>query len=310
MGQSLGHVDERPAGLLGQSGWVVRGRRIAATSGDVLRNRATAIGALVIVLLVGMAVAAPLLVPVNELDPYQMPRDFAAVSMPPGTPGHPLGTTILGGDVLYGVVWGSRLSLQLSVVVVGGAATFGLLVGGLAGTIGGRVDGILMRLVDVFLSVPELIFPLAIAALLGPSFRNIMFALAVVVWPKYARIIRSRIMQVREEDYVEAARAIGDSGFGIARRDILPNSITPVAVQATLDMGHVVLLGATLSFLGLSQAGLAEWGRLVSEGQVGIAAGQWWSATFPGLMVFLWALSFNVVGDGLRDVLDPRTEDR
>jgi peptide/nickel transport system permease protein len=115
---------------------------------------------------------------------------------------------------------------------------------------------------------------------------------------------------VKQNDYVDAARVIGDSRLNIFMKDVLPNSITPVAVQATLDMGHVVLIGATLSFIGLSEAGLAEWGILVSEGQAGISAGRWWASTFPGLMVFLWALAFNLVGDGVRDVLDPRTERR
>ena len=128
------------------------------------------------------------------------------------------------------------------------------------------------------------------------------------MWARYARIIRSQILQVREEDYVDTARAIGDSKFGSSGSDIFPNSITPVAVQATLDMGHALLLGATLAFIGLSVAGQAEWGTLVSEGQADIVAGRWWTSTIPGAMVFLWALSFNLVGDGLRDVLDPRTE--
>jgi peptide/nickel transport system permease protein len=221
-----------------------------------------------------------------------------------------LGTTRLGGDVLYGIVWGARLSLQLSIYVVGGAALIGLIVGSTAGIVGGKVDAILMRVVDVFLSIPTLVFPLAIASILGPSFTNIVVALAVIMWARYARIIRSQILQVREEEYVDAARSIGDSKFGIIRKDILPNSFTPVAVQATLDMGHAVLLGATLAFIGLAVAGQAEWGTLVSEGQADIVAGRWWTSTFPGLMVFLWALSFNLVGDGLRDVLDPRTEGR
>lgn len=308
MTQSLGRM--RWEGLPGQYGLVVRLRRMGSIAGEVLRNRTTAFGATVIVLLLAMAIFAPALVPANPRDPRQIPRDFAAVHLPPGSPGHPLGTTSLGGDVLYGVVWGARLSLELSLVVVGVAVVVGLVVGGIAGVFGGKIDGVLMRGVDVFLSVPTLIFPLAIAAMLGPSFTNILIALTVVIWPKYARIIRSRIVQVREEGYVEAARAIGDSQFNVIRKDILPNSITPVAVQATLDMGHVVLIGATLSFLGLSQAGLAEWGRIVSDGQDGITAGWWWISTFPGAMIFLWALSFNLVGDGLRDVLDPRTEGR
>lgn len=170
------------------------------------------------------------------------------------------------------------------------------------------MDEILMRIVDVFLSIPELIFALAIAAVLGPSFRNIILALAVVFWVKYARIMRAQIIHIKENEYVDAARVIGDSPWRIYRKDIFPNAITPVVVQATLDMGNIVLVGATLSFIGLSEAGIAEWGVLVSEGQAGISAGRWWASTFPGMMVFLWALGFNLFGDGLRDVLDPRTE--
>lgn len=288
----------------------VKTRRLLATAKEVFSRGSTAVGATLIVLMLGMAIFAPLIMPANERGAYQMPRDLSAVAVPPGTPGHILGTTRLGGDVLYGIVWGSRLSLRLSIYVVGGAVLIGIVVGSTAGLLGGKVDAFLMRVVDIFLSVPELIFPLAIAAILGPSFINIVVALAVIMWARYARIIRSQILQVREEDYVDAARAIGDSRFGIIRRDILPNSFAPVAVQATLDMGHAVLFGATLAFIGLAVAGQAEWGTLVSEGQADIIAGRWWTSTFPGAMVFLWALSFNLVGDGLRDVLDPRTEGR
>jgi peptide/nickel transport system permease protein len=168
----------------------------------------------------------------------------------------------------------------------------------------------LMRFVDVALAVPELILALAIASVLGPSFRNIIIAISVLGWPKYARIVRGQILHLKENEYVDAARVIGDSTWQIYRKDLLPNAISPVLVQATLEMGHVVLFGATLSFIGLAEAGLAEWGNLVSEGREGIVAGRWWAATFGGLAVFLWSLSFNLVGDGLRDVLDPKTEGR
>ena len=210
--------------------------------------------------------------------------------------------------MLYGVIWGARTSLRLSLIVVSITVTVGVAIGSLAGFRGGKLDEILMRIVDVFLSIPELIFALAIAAVLGPSFRNIILALAVVFWVKYARIMRAQVIHVKQNEYVDAARVIGDSPWRIYLKDVLPNSITPVIVQATLDRGNIVLVGATLSFIGLAEAGLAEWGVLVSEGQAGISAGRWWASTFPGLMVFLWALAFNLVGDGLRDVLDPRTE--
>jgi peptide/nickel transport system permease protein len=290
--------------------WIVRLRRFAEITRRVLRNPTTLAGLLIIVALLSLAILAPVLTEPNVPDPYQMPRDWGARDAPPGTPGHPLGTTSTGGDVFYGVLWGARTSLQLSVIVVGITVTVGTIVGSLAGFIGGKLDEILMRTVDILLAIPELIFALAIAAVLGPSFGNIIFALSVVFWVKYARIIRGQIIHVKQNEYVDAARVIGDSKLKIYLKDVLPNSITPVIVQATMDMGGIVLTAATLSFIGLSEAGLAEWGVLVSDGQAGISAGKWWASTFPGLMVFLWALGFNLVGDGMRDVLDPRTESR
>jgi len=286
----------------------VRWRRSTELTAKILSNPATVLGFMIIVAMFFMAIFAPWITTPNTPDPYQMPRDWGATRMPPGTAGHPLGTTNEGGDVYYGIVWGARMSLQLSITVVGFTLVVGSIIGSLAGFIGGKLDEVLMRIVDVFLSIPELIFALAIAAILGPSFGNIMFALAVVFWVKYARIMRARVIQIKNSDYIDAARIIGDSKLNIYFRDILPNSFTPVMVQATLDMGNVVLIAATLSFIGLGEAGIAEWGVLVSEGQAGIASGRWWASTFPGLMIFLWALAFNLVGDGLRDALDPRTE--
>ncbi|MDH5295079.1 MAG: ABC transporter permease, partial [Acidimicrobiia bacterium] len=281
----------------------VRLRRVRELSASVLANPTTVLGFVLIVAMISMAVFAPLITEANTPDPYQMPRDWGALNEPPGTDGFLLGTTNTGGDVFYGVVWGARTSLRLSLIVVGITVLVGVLVGSVAGFRGGKFDEILMRLVDVFLSIPELIFALAIAAVLGPSFGNIILALAVVFWVKYARIMRAQVLHVKANEYVDSARIIGDSGWNIYRRDVFPNAITPIIVQATMDMGHIVLVGATLSFIGLAEAGLAEWGVLVSEGQAGISAGRWWASTFPGLMVFLWALAFNLVGDGLRDVL-------
>ncbi len=297
-----------PAAPVADSAWRVRARRAGELAIALLKNPTTVTGLIFIVLLLCMAIFAPLLTEPNTPDPYQMPRDWGAIAVPPGSEGHLLGTTNVGGDVLYGVIWGARTSLRLSVLVVTITVVIGVTVGSIAGFRGGKVDEILMRIVDVFLSIPELIFALAIAAVLGPSFRNIILALAVVFWVKYARIMRAQIIHIKENEYVDAARVIGDSPWRIYRKDIFPNAITPVVVQATLDMGNIVLVGATLSFIGLSEAGIAEWGVLVSEGQAGISAGRWWASTFPGMMVFLWALGFNLFGDGLRDVLDPRTE--
>ena len=287
-----------------------RAKRLGELFAEVRKSPTTVIGALIIVALMAMALFAPLLMPANTPDAYQMPRDWLQINAPPGTPGHLLGTTAQGGDVLYGVVWGARTSLRLAFIVVSVIVVAGVAIGSLAGFLGGKWDEILMRLVDVSLAVPELILALAIAAVLGPSFQNIIIAISVLGWPKYARIIRGQILYIKENEYVDAARVMGDSTWQIYRKDLLPNAITPVVVQATLEMGHVVLFGATLSFLGLAEAGFAEWGNLVSEGREGIVAGRWWAATFGGAAVFLWSLSFNLVGDGLRDVLDPRTEGR
>jgi len=277
---------------------------------EVLRNPLTVVGLLIITMFFLMAAFAPWLVEANQPDPYQSPRDWSNIDSPPGVAGHVLGTDSTGGDVLYGIVWGSRLSLQLSLTVVLFTLVFGTIVGSIAAMRGGRLDNLLMRIVDVFLSIPELIFALAIAAVLGPAFSNIILALAAVFWVKYARIIRGEIIRVKQAEYVAAARVVGDSNWNIYRKDVLPNAATPLLVQATLDMGNVVLIGATLSFIGLAQAGLTEWGALVSAGQSGLLAGEWWVSTFAGLAIVLWALAFNLVGDGLRDVLDPKTEGR
>lgn len=294
--------------VLATSAARVRARRGAELARSILSNPTTVAGLVLVLALMAMALLAPVITEPNSPDPAQMPRDWGAIAVPPGSPGHILGTTNTGGDVFYGVVWGSRTSLRLSILVVSITVTVGVIVGSVAGFLGGRVDEVLMRLVDVFLSIPELIFALAIAAVLGPAFRNIILALAVVFWVKYARIMRGQVITVKQNDYVDAARVIGDTPVRIFAKDVLPNAITPVVVQATMDMGNIVLIGATLSFIGLAEAGLAEWGVLVAEGQAGISSGRWWASTFPGLMVFLWALGFNLVGDGMRDVLDPRTE--
>jgi peptide/nickel transport system permease protein len=288
----------------------VKLRRRIEVGREVLSNPLTVIGLAIITGFLLMAAFAPLFAEPNQPDPYQSPRDWSNIDVPPGVAGHVLGTDSTGGDVLYGIIWGSRLSLQLSLTVVGFTVIFGTIVGSIAAMRGGKLDNFLMRVVDVFLSIPELIFALAIAAVLGPAFSNIILALAAVFWVKYARIVRGEIIKVKQAEYVASARVVGDSTWNIYRKDVLPNAWTPLVVQATLDMGNVVLIGATLSFIGLAQAGLTEWGALVSSGQSGLLAGEWWVSTFAGLAVVLWALAFNLVGDGLRDVLDPKTEGR
>ena len=275
----------------------------------LMSNPTTAIGFILIFLLLAMAIFAPWLATPNVPDPYQMPRDWGAMRMPPGTPGYPLGTTNQGGDVLYGVIWGSRTSLQLSIIVVSVTVVIG--VSSSAPSPGSWAAGsyeALMRVVDIFLSIPERDpsrWPWPRSS--GHPFTNIILSLCLVFWVKYARDhARADSSLIRQADYVQAARVIGDrAGSNIFRRDIRPNASTPIAVQATLDMGNIVLVGATLSFIGLAAVWHRRMGRAVSEGQSGIASGRWWASTFPGLMIFLWALAFNLVGDGLRDCARP-----
>jgi len=300
----------QPVGGGRYEGVRTRARRTAGLLLTAMKSATTLAGFTIVTLLIAMAIFAPLLIEPNTPDPYQMPRDWTAINEPPGTPGHVLGTTPEGGDVLYGMVWGARTSLRLALIVVSVTVVVGVAIGSIAGFLGGKWDEVMMRFVDIFLAIPEMILALAIAAVLGPSFRNIILAIALLGWPKYARIVRGQIIHLKQNEYVDAATVMGDSRWRIYRKDILPNALTPVVVQATLAAGQVVLFGATLSFIGLAEAGLAEWGNLVSEGQSGIIAGRWWVATFGGAMVFLWSLGFNLLGDGLRDVLDPRTEGR
>lgn len=299
-----------PVQVSPQGAFQTRYRRASDTIRQAAHSPTTVIGFLILVLIFLMAIFAPFLVDGNTPDSSQLPRDYTALNAPPGSPGHPLGTTSQGGDVLYGVVWGARTSVILALTVVTATTVIGVLIGSVAAVLGGRWDDYLMRLVDLFMSVPELILALAIAGVLGPSFRNIVLALIITGWTDYARLIRGEILYVKQLEYVDSARIIGDKRWRIYLKDILPNSFTPIIVMITLDMGKVVLVGATLSFIGLAEVGLAEWGNLVSAGQDGVVTGYWWVATFGGGMVFLWALASNLVGDGLRDILDPRTEGR
>lgn len=287
-----------------------RSRRAVEVIRTASRSPSTVAGFVILTGIVLMAILAPVIVGANSPDSSQLPRDYSALNAPPGTQGHPLGTTPQGGDVLYGVVWGARTSIMLALVVVTATTVIGVVIGSLAAVLGKRWDDYLMRLVDIFMSVPELILALAIAGVLGPSFRNIVLALIVTGWTDYARLIRGEILHVKQLEYVDAARIIGDKRWRIYLKDILPNSFTPIIVMITLDLGKVVLVGATLSFIGLAEVGLAEWGNLVAAGQEGVVTGAWWVATFGGGMVFLWALASNLLGDGLRDIFDPRTETR
>jgi len=266
----------------------------------IRKNRLALFGFFIVGLLVFMAVFAPLIAPYS---PTKMSlRDRLS---PPGV-SHLFGTDDAGRDILSRVIYGSRITLRICLLVVGLTLGIGTLLGVLSGYIGGWIDEMIMRLTDVFLAFPALILAMAIAAALGPSLENAIIAMVVIWWPRYARVARGQVLAIREIDYVTSARALGASSFRIMLYHILPNCTSPIVVQATLDLGEVVLTAATLSFIGFgAQPPVPEWGAMISVGR-NFIRDYWWYPTFPGLAILLTVMGFNLLGDAVRDVLDPR----
>jgi peptide/nickel transport system permease protein len=220
---------------------------------------------------------------------------------------HWFGTDDLGRDIFSRVIAGAKYSLIVSAVILAIAVTFGTIVGAIAGYFGGMVDELLMRFTDMFLAFPALILAIAISASLGPSLRNAVLALATVYWPWYARLVRAQVLSIKAREYVEAARSVGVSNSGVLIRHIMPNAVSVIIIQMTLDVGYAVLATSSLSFIGLgAQPPTPEWGRMITEGR-NFFRDAWWFITFPGIALSLTVLGFNLVGDGLRDYLDPRT---
>ena len=241
-------------------------------------------------------------------DPIQMPLNLAyRQPLPPGTAGYLLGSGENGADYYYGIIWGAQTSMKFAIIVVGISVLIGTILGLIAGYKGGVIDEILMRVTDVFLSIPSLILVMAIAAVLVRNLESTQLALIAVWWSGYTRLIRGQVLSVRENIYVDAARAAGTSETRIMLSHVLPNSWQPMVVQATMDMGTVVLVLAGLSYLGLGAPhGYSEWGSMIQSGQSYLVAGAWWMIVFPGIALVLFVLAFNLLGDGLRDILDPR----
>jgi peptide/nickel transport system permease protein len=233
-----------------------------------------------------------------------------AQRLAPPSAEHWAGTDEVGRDLLSRLIYGTRISLGAAVIVVSSAVACGLFIGAGSAILGGWVDLIVMRAMDVFLSVPPLVMAMALAAALGPNLVNSMLAIAIVRIPFYVRLVRGQALAVRERSFVAAARTFGASDFQLATRHIIPNVQSALIVQATLDIGMVILAASALSFIGLgAQPPTPEWGALVSKGRA-YMLDQWWYAALPGVTIVFAALSFNLVGDGLRDILDPKTRKR
>ncbi len=266
----------------------------------VKKSPLTVLGLALTIFLVLVAIFAPLIAP---YDPIK--QDLKNRLQPPSWE-HPFGTDQLGRDIFSRVVWGSRISLFIALIVVAISFTVGTTIGIISGYFGGKVDEVLMRITDMFMAFPRLVLALAVAAALGPGLFNTMLAIAFVSWVYYARLARASTLQIREEVYIEAARAIGASDKRILFLHVLPMVIAPVVVQATLDMGGTILTAAGLGFLGLGvQPPTPEWGVMVSEGRRFITE-QWWVSTFPGFAILLATLGFNLLGDGINDILNVR----
>jgi peptide/nickel transport system permease protein len=264
----------------------------------------TLLGVLICVILCLTALFAPLLAPYNpeEINP---PERLLGPSR-----AHLCGTDVAGRDILSQILYGSRISVRIAVTVVSLAVIFGSLIGLFSGYLGGVADEIIMRVTDVMFSIPYLILAIAIAAALGPNLANTMLALAFVRWPVYARLARGQALLIREFAFIEAARGLGAGNLRIVFRHVLPNSLSPVIVQASLDFGHAIMSAAALSFIGLgAQPPTPEWGAMVSMGR-NYLRDAWWYPTFPGLAILITVLGFNLLGDGLRDLLDPRLKER
>jgi peptide/nickel transport system permease protein len=267
----------------------------------VLLRPQSIVAGLVLLLLLILALAGPALAPYDPISPDPV-NEFLGPSM-----SHLMGTDDLGRDVLSRVMAGTRYSLMAVAIVLSIALCVGTLVGGVTGYVGGLVDELLMRVTDIFLAFPGIILALALAAALGPSLVNGMVAIAAIWWPTYARLVRGQVLSVKQNGYVEAARALGVPAQGLMRRHILRNCMAPVIVQLSLDMGNVLVTAAALSFIGLgAQLPTPEWGLMVSADAPNVL-NAWWQATFPGLAIFLTALTFNVAGDVLQDVLGSTT---
>jgi peptide/nickel transport system permease protein len=299
-GQSEADILRQRERVLAQRGWWNQLGR------SLLRNRSAQIGGVLVVIFLITALLGPIVFPYDATTDSDLPN-----KLQPPSREHIMGTDNLGRDIAIRVLHGAPVSLYVSVFSVAISLLIGVAIGEVAGLFGGAVDSVLMRLMDVLLAFPYLLLAIVIVAFLGPGLTNAMLAIGIVGIPTYARLSRSMALTLREEEYVDAARGLGASQWLILFRHILPNSLAPIIVQTTLGLGTAVVSTAALGFLGLGQQPpYPEWGKMLAESQRYLLSGSWWALFFPGLAIVFTVLGFNLLGDGLRDALDPRLRGR
>lgn len=287
-----------------QSTWGARFLEYGLMWRALRRDRLAVISLAIILIFVLGAVFAPWLAPYPD---QALGKSNLAEKLDPPSAAHPLGTDDVGRDLLSRILYGSRPSLSIGIFVVGLAMLIGTPLGAIAGYSGGWIDQAIMRITDIFLSFPALLLAIAVSAALGASFFNAMLSITLTWWPWYTRLARAQAVSLKEQTFVEASRAIGVPGFTIIRRHIIPNVLTPALVQATMDIGSAILMGSALSFVGLGvQLPKADWGNMLNVARLYFNDGPWF-AIFPGLAILLVAMCFNLLGDGVRDVLDPQS---
>jgi peptide/nickel transport system permease protein len=265
------------------------------------RNRLALLGLAIVLGLLVMALGADLIAPYSATE-----GDLRTMRLLPPSSAHVFGTDDQGRDILSRVIHGSRITLFVVGLVAVLAAPVGLLVGTVAGYAGGWIDAVLMRITDIFLAFPKLILALAFVAALGPGIDNAVLAIAITSWPPYARMARAETLTVRQADYIAAVRLLGASPLRIVLRHVMPLCLASLIVRVTLDMAGIIITAAGLGFLGLgAQPPMPEWGAMIASGRQ-FVLDQWWVAAGPGLAIFVVSLGFNLLGDGLRDALDPK----
>lgn len=293
-------------------------RELKFTLHRIFRNPSAILGFSLLIFFLGVAIAAPHLAPPKyEHAPYQMPHKGYSPTPKPPSDTNILGTSSGQYDIYYGVVWGTRTAFKIGLFVVGFAGFIGISLGVIAGYFGGWFDEILMRFVDIVWSIPLLVLAMTIVVAFGRGLENIILALALVEWRWYVRVIRSEVIKLRGQEFVEAAKLMGVSDIKIIFRHILPNSIYPVLIMASMDMGSMVISASFMSFVGLgAPKGYADWGQMVALARNYIVGPPddpfkfWYTIFFPGLAIILFVLAWNLIGDALRDAFDPKLRRR